>query len=51
MTIKAYLRKIKARTFDELFSAMGLALDVIAGQDIEGWIRNCGYELSYVKVL
>ena len=44
--IKAYLRKIKARTSDELFSAMGSALDVITGQDIEGWVRNCGYGLS-----
>ena len=44
--IKAYLRKIKARTFDELFSAMGSALDVITGEDIHSWVRNCGYGLS-----
>ena len=44
--IKAYLRKIKARSFDELFSAMGSALDLITGEDIAGWIRNCGYGLS-----
>ena len=44
--IKAYLRKVKARTFDELFSAMSSALDLITREDILGWIRNCGYGLS-----
>jgi transposase len=41
--IKAYLRKIKARTFDELFSAMGVALDSVTNEDILGWVRHCGY--------
>jgi len=44
--IKAYLRKIKARTFDELFCATGDALAMITDEDIRGWLRNCGYGLS-----
>ena len=44
--IKAYLRKIKARAFNDLFSALASALDVITNQDIESWIANCGYGLS-----
>jgi transposase len=43
--IKAYLRKIKARTFDELFSAMGAALDSVTSLDILGWVSHCGYRL------
>ena len=43
--IKAYLRKVKARTFDELFSAMGAALDLVTIEDIRGWVGNCGYGL------
>jgi len=43
--IKAYLRKVKARTFDELFSAMGAALNLVTVEDIRGWVGNCGYGL------
>ena len=43
--IKAYLRKVKARTYDELFQAVGTALDTVTTEDIEGWIRFCGYGL------
>jgi transposase len=44
--IKAYLRKIKARTFDELFSATGDALGLVTDEDIKGGIGYCGYGLS-----
>ena len=44
--IKAYLRKVKARTFGELFHATGDALNVVVDEDIKGWIGNCGYGLS-----
>ena len=44
--IKAYLRKVKARVYDELFSAMGAALDTLTSEDILNWIRHCGYGLS-----
>jgi len=43
--IKAFLRKIKARAFDELFSALGKAIDSIVHTDIVGWINHCGYKL------
>jgi len=43
--IKAYLRKIKARTFDELFYATGDALSMVTDEDIRGWVGDCGYGL------
>jgi transposase len=43
--IKAYLRKVKARTADELFTAIGEALNLITHDDIIGWIEHCGYGL------
>ena len=43
--LKAYLRKVKARAFDDLFSAIGLAIDSITPSDIGGWIKHCGYRL------
>jgi len=44
--IKSYLRKVKARTSDELFSAMGAALDAVSSTDIIRWIQHCGYGLA-----
>ncbi len=41
--IKAYLRKVKARTFDTLFSAIGEALNTVTHSDIKGWLKHCGY--------
>ena len=41
--IKAYLRKMKARTADELLDAIAGALGTITQMDIIGWIRHCGY--------
>ena len=43
--IKAYLRKIKARTYDALFQAVGEALDTVSKDDIKGWLTHCGYGL------
>ena len=43
--IKAYLRKVKARTFDALFSALGAALDTVSCEDIFAWVGFCGYRL------
>ena len=44
--VKAYLRKAKARTADRLGPAIAKALDAITPEDIEGWIRHCGYGLQ-----
>jgi len=41
--IKSYLRKVKARAFDELFSAIRLPLDTISHDDILAWVIHCGY--------
>jgi transposase len=44
--IKAYLRKVKARTYDTLFSAIGDALQNITQDDIRAWVKHCGYGLQ-----
>jgi transposase len=44
--IKAYLRKVKARTYDALFTAIGVALSLISLGDISAWIKHCGYNLQ-----
>ena len=41
--IKAYLRKVKARTKEALEAAMAKALDLITTTDIAGWFAECGY--------
>jgi len=43
--IKAFLRKVKARDSANLISAIADALDSISLNDIEAWIRHCGYGL------
>ncbi len=44
--VKACLRKLKARTADELLPAMAVALDSVTPEDCRGWIRHCGYGLQ-----
>jgi len=41
--VKAFLRKIKARTEQTLERAIGAALRTITPQDAAGWFRHCGY--------
>jgi hypothetical protein len=41
--VKAYLRKIKARTKQALEAAIAAALRSITPQDAVGWFRLCGY--------
>jgi transposase len=41
--IKAYLRKVKARTHDTLVIAIGEAIERITESDIQGWVKHCGY--------
>ena len=43
--IKAYLRKVKARTKDSLNDAIAVALNTITEDDINGWMKHCGYGL------
>jgi hypothetical protein len=41
--VKAYLRKVKARTKAPLDNAIAEASDLITPTDISGWFRNDGY--------
>jgi transposase len=41
--VKAFLRKIKARTEQALERAIAAALRTITPEDAAGWVRHCGY--------
>lgn len=41
--VKAVLRKLKARTFDELVEALCIAFASITRQDLQAWFAHCGY--------
>jgi transposase len=41
--VKAFLRRAKARTQEELYKAIGAALEMVTAQDAEGWFQSCGY--------
>lgn len=43
--IKAYLRKVCARTQEALYQAIAEALATISVTDIEGWFTSCGYKI------
>ena len=41
--VKAYLRKVKARTQEVLWQAIGAALKTVSASDARNWFRSCGY--------
>ncbi len=41
--IKAYLRKVKARTKETLWQMIGEALRTVTAEDALGWFESCGY--------
>jgi hypothetical protein len=41
--LKAFLRRMEARTPESLQEAIGQALLTITAQDAQGWFRHCGY--------
>ena len=41
--IKAYLRKVKARTKETLFNSIKEALEMVTCSDAQGWFLSCGY--------
>lgn len=41
--IKAYLRKVKARTSETLVAAIREALRSVTVSDVLGWFQECGY--------
>lgn len=44
--VKAYLKKVKARTQTELEKAIAEALETITLSDCRNWFRHCGYEVT-----
>ena len=44
--IKAILRKIKARTEEDLIAAIATALEQITARDCIGWFKSCGYRYA-----
>ena len=43
--IKAHLRRAEARTFDDLVTAIGAAIDTVSPTDARGCFAHCGYRL------
>lgn len=43
--LKAFLRKMKARTYDKLMEALKLALEYITVDDISAWFKHDGYSI------
>jgi len=41
--VKAYLRKVKARTKETLWQAIGAALSTVSASDALNWFKSCGY--------
>jgi transposase len=41
--VKAFLRRVGARTRETLEEAIGQALETVTAQDAQGWFGHCGY--------
>lgn len=44
--VKAWLRKAKARTYDELLAALEQALRAVSRTDAMAWFTHCGYPVN-----
>ena len=44
--VKQTLRGMKAKEDDELFSSIGIALNMVTADDAQGWFKSCGYLVS-----
>ncbi len=44
--VKTYLKKVKARTQEELEKAIAVALETITISDCLNWFRHCGYQAT-----
>ena len=44
--LKAFLRRVQARTREALEAAIGAGLQTITAQDARGWFEHCGYPLT-----
>jgi transposase len=47
--VKAVLRRMKARTFDELVEALDLAFQAITPEDARAWFAHCGYLIPLIN--
>ena len=41
--VKAWLKKVEARTIEALYEAIECAFDEVTKSDLAGWFRHCGY--------
>jgi transposase len=44
--LRAYLRKVKARTTEGLERAIAQGLKLITASDCRGWFKHCGYQVA-----
>lgn len=44
--LKTYLRKVKARTGEEVDRAIAEGLKLITADDCRGWFKHCGYQVA-----
>lgn len=42
--LKAFLRRVGARTYEAFQEAIGQALETVTAQDALGWFTHCGYQ-------
>jgi len=47
--LKAWLRKLRARTVEALFGAVGSGLERITPTDVIGWARHSGYPIGVAQ--
>ena len=45
--VKAFLRRAKARSQEDLYDAIGAALQTVTAQDAENWFQSCGYTAGH----
>ncbi len=41
--VRQFLRRVKARTQEALWQAIGAALQTVSDTDAVNWFRSCGY--------
>jgi transposase len=44
--LKTYLRKVKARTTEDLDRAVAAGLQLITENDCRSWFKQCGYKVA-----
>ena len=49
--VKAFLRRVGARTHEALQQAIGQALETVNAQDALGWFTHCGYQSAQASGL